>query len=190
MDWSPWRVIQCIWIGWLISWMLAARWSSRTQKQASGGRSRAHYLPLAIGAFLLFGEPLDFSPAGLRWHPPPWAADAMVVLTVLGIGFAWWARIHLGKLWSSAVTLKADHRIVDTGPYGIVRHPIYTGILLAIVASAAVRATAVALLGAAIVILGLYFKARVEEQFLREQLGAEAYEAYARRVPMLLPFGL
>jgi hypothetical protein len=78
----------------------------------------------------------------------------MVALTLAGLLFTWWARIHLGRLWSSDVARKADHHVVDTGPYGIVRHPIYTGILVASTATAAVRATPGAWLGAGLMTLG------------------------------------
>jgi protein-S-isoprenylcysteine O-methyltransferase Ste14 len=90
-------------------------------------------------------------------------------------------------LWSSAVTRKHDHHIVDTGPYRIVRHPIYTGIIVASFATAAATGTPGSLVGAVIMLLGWYAKARVEERFLREQLGAQAYDAYARKTAMLIP---
>ena len=99
----------------------------------------------------------------------------------------WWARIHLGQLWSSSVTRKAHHHVVDTGPYAIVRHPIYTGLLLAIISTLLARGTVRTLVGSAIIAVGIYIKARVEEEFLVQQLG-EPYVAYARRVPMLLSF--
>jgi protein-S-isoprenylcysteine O-methyltransferase Ste14 len=111
----------------------------------------------------------------------------LVAIAVAGFAFTWWARFHLGRLWSSSVSRKADHRIVDTGPYGIVRHPIYTGIIVASAATAAQRGTAPAWLGMALMTLGWYIKARLEERFLRDELGADAYDAYARRVPMLVP---
>jgi protein-S-isoprenylcysteine O-methyltransferase Ste14 len=108
-------------------------------------------------------------------------------LTAAGFAFCWWARIHLGRLWSSAVTRKHDHHIVDTGPYRIVRHPIYTGIMFASFATAAAIGTPGGVVGAAIMSLGWYVKARVEERFLREQLGAQAYDAYAQKTAMLIP---
>jgi protein-S-isoprenylcysteine O-methyltransferase Ste14 len=112
----------------------------------------------------------------------------MVAAAIAGFAFTAWARIHLGRLWSSSVSRKADHHIIDTGPYGIVRHPIYTGIIAASAATAAQRGTAEAWLGMALMTLGWYIKARLEERFLRDELGADAYGAYARRVPMLVPF--
>ncbi len=87
------------------------------------------------------------------------------------------------------MTKKSDHRIIDTGPYGIVRHPIYTGIILATIAVAVVKGTTLAVAGSMLGVLGYWWlKARLEEGFLREQLGPGAYDAYRRRVPMLIPF--
>jgi protein-S-isoprenylcysteine O-methyltransferase Ste14 len=88
---------------------------------------------------------------------------------------------------SSSVTYKADHRIVDTGPYALVRHPIYTGIIVAAAATAALQARAIAFAGLVLLILGFWIKARLEERFLRDHLGAQAYDAYARRTGLLFP---
>ncbi len=86
------------------------------------------------------------------------------------------------------MTRKEDHRIVDTGPYAFVRHPIYTGLLVAVAAAALLEAKLISGLGFAVVVIGFYQKARIEEGFLRQELGAAAYDAYAARVPMLIPF--
>ena len=83
---------------------------------------------------------------------------------------------------------KSDHHVVDTGPYGFVRHPIYTGIIAASIAVVVVRGSVFALAGAVLMTLGWYIKARLEERFLRQELGAADYDAYAARVPMLVPF--
>lgn len=123
------------------------------------------------------------------WTVPIGAGWAMVALCFIGFAFAWWARIHLGQLWSAFVTRKVDHHIVDTGPYGIARHPIYSGIILAAIGTAIIKGTVFAIAGALLATLGFWIKARLEEGFLREELGAEAYDAYRRRVPMLVPFG-
>src|SRR5262249_43552890 len=112
----------------------------------------------------------------------------LVAIALAGFLFTWWARIVLGKLWSGDVTRKEAHRIVDRGPYALVRHPIYTGIILASFATAAMRGTVSSFAGAARMTVSWYIKARLEESFLREQLGSEDYDAYARRVPMLVPF--
>ena len=142
------------------------------------------------GFVLLFAVRTNRYHGPLRlWTLPISAGWAMVLLCAMGFGFAWWARLHLGQLWSAFVTRKADHRIVDTGPYGIVRHPIYTGIIAAAIALALVKGTVIAFAGALLAAFGFWVKARLEEGFLSEQLGAEAYDSYRRRVPMLVPFG-
>jgi protein-S-isoprenylcysteine O-methyltransferase Ste14 len=95
----------------------------------------------------------------------------------------------VGKLWSGTIMRKEGHYVVDTGPYALVRHPIYTGAIAATVATAEAEATLPAVIGLVLITLGLWLKARMEERFLREELGPEAYDAYRRRVPMLLPSG-
>jgi protein-S-isoprenylcysteine O-methyltransferase Ste14 len=112
----------------------------------------------------------------------------MTALEALGFAFTWWARVTLGAYWSGDVSRKADHRIIDTGPYRIVRHPIYTGLLLATYATAAQIAAPTTLAGIALVTLALWIKARLEERFLVQELGEAAYEPYRRRTPMLAPF--
>jgi protein-S-isoprenylcysteine O-methyltransferase Ste14 len=85
--------------------------------------------------------------SGLRiWHVGYNGAYLLAELTVAGTLFAW-SRIHLGRLWSGAITRKEGHRIVDTGPYGLVRHPIYTGLIAATLTTAAAQATLTAIVG-------------------------------------------
>ena len=83
---------------------------------------------------------------------------------------------------------KADHHVVDTGPYRLVRHPIYFGLIFAAIATAIEKGTSFALFGAAIATFALYTKAQREERFLRVELGEDAYDAYARKTAMLVPF--
>jgi protein-S-isoprenylcysteine O-methyltransferase Ste14 len=78
--------------------------------------------------------------------------------------------------------------VVDTGPYRLVRHPIYLGLIFAALATALERGTSYALFGAALLTFAFYTKARREERFLRVELGEGSYDAYARKTPMLLPF--
>ena len=186
---TPERSIGFLWLAWLVTWFAAALWSDRAAKRPAVGREIVYRVVTIIGVLLVFG----FGDPGtmLRtewWRPGPLVAWLCVGAAVCGLLFTWWARIHLGRLWSSGVTRKSDHHVVDTGPYGIVRHPIYTGVITAILATAGLRGSAGAWLGAAVMIAGFYIKARLEEEFLRKELGADAYDAYARRVPMLVPW--
>ena len=143
---------------------------------------------VTVAGFAILSNGYQFLPPMGYWPPPAAVAWAMVALVGLGFVFAWWARIHLGMLWSASVTIKADHKVIDTGPYALVRHPIYTGMILSAAATAAAIGSGTAILGAAVMALGLWIKARLEERFLREQLGAAAYDSYRARVPMLIPF--
>jgi protein-S-isoprenylcysteine O-methyltransferase Ste14 len=112
----------------------------------------------------------------------------LVAPTAAGLLFAWWARVHLGHLWSDWVVKKAGHHVVDTGPYRLVRHPIYSGLIFAAFATAIQKGTPFALLGVAMVTLAFCIKARREERFLRAELGDNTYDAYARKTAMLVPF--
>lgn len=185
---TPETATRALWLVWWISWMAAALWSDRSVKRP-GTRHQLLYRAFVVtGATLLFGTYRHPVERELRlWRTPDPVAWLMVALTLAGLLITWWARIHLGRLWSSNVARKADHHVVDTGPYGLVRHPIYTGIIVASIATAAMRGTLAAWLGMGLMTLGWYIKARMEEGFLREELGVDAYGGYARRVPMLVP---
>jgi protein-S-isoprenylcysteine O-methyltransferase Ste14 len=186
---SPELTAYALWLLWLVSWGIAAFWSAPTVKQPSSrALVFAHRLLLWLGVLLLFGilSPRHMALTDL-WRLPnrwKWILDIVVAA---GFAFAWWARIVIGKLWSSDVARKQDHVIVDSGPYALVRHPIYTGILLSAFATAAIEGTLVAWAGALIMAGAWYWKARQEEDFLREELGP-AYDDYAGRVAMLIPF--
>jgi protein-S-isoprenylcysteine O-methyltransferase Ste14 len=186
---TPEIAIPTIWLVWWGSWLAAAAWSDRAVKRPSARHQILYRVLAGLGAVFLFGlYPHARRAEMILWRTPDALAWALVPAVFAGLLFTWWARLHLGRLWSSSVTRKADHRVVDTGPYGIVRHPIYTGIIFASAATAAMRGSALAWLGACVMTTGWVIKARLEEQFLREELGAEAYGEYARRVPMLVPF--
>jgi protein-S-isoprenylcysteine O-methyltransferase Ste14 len=187
---TPQLAINYLWLFWMATWIAAAFWSDRSAKRP-GLRAELLYRVVTLtGAVLLFAVTIraDRGPAQL------WSLSGDMNWTLFGVAaagflFCWWARLYLGRLWSGWVSKKEGHRIVDKGPYGIVRHPIYTGIILAVFATAAIKGTAFALVGAVIMTLGFWIKARLEERFLRAELGAENYDAYRRRVPMLVPFG-
>jgi protein-S-isoprenylcysteine O-methyltransferase Ste14 len=176
------------WVGWIVTWTVAAFWTDRTEKSLSTWDTWAYRASTALGLVLVS----HFSARTLHlrriWHVGYSGAYLLVAATVGGILFAWWARIHLGRLWSGSITRKEGHHVIDTGPYGLVRHPIYTGLIAATLATAVAEATATALIGFAVLTFGLWLKARAEERFLSAELGPDDYAAYQRRVPMLVPF--
>ncbi len=181
-------VLLIAWLAWWLSWVAASAWSGQTVERAGARPELLHRVLSFCGIVLLFGFYWRRDQVLLPvWRVAPALAWLLVALALLGFALAWWARLHLGRLWSSSVTRKADHHLVDTGPYALVRHPIYTGVIAATVATAVECGTGVAALGAALMVAGWYVKARLEERFLRDRLGREDYEAYARRVPMLMP---
>jgi protein-S-isoprenylcysteine O-methyltransferase Ste14 len=187
---TPDIAINVAWVVWLVSWLAAAIWSDRAAKRPTFGEQALYRTLTVVGAFLLFAD-VDFLHYGpfKRWDLGPGADWVLVALALLGFIVTWWARLYLGRLWSSSVTKKAEHRVIDTGPYAIVRHPIYTGIIVAVFATAAQKGAPIGIAGAFLMTLGFWTKARLEERFLRQQLGTDAYDSYRRKTPMLIPFG-
>ncbi|HZI89483.1 MAG TPA: isoprenylcysteine carboxylmethyltransferase family protein [Candidatus Polarisedimenticolia bacterium] len=108
------------------------------------------------------------------------------LITFLGMALTWWARVYLGRNWSGTVTLKEGHELVRTGPYRLTRHPIYTGLILALAGTALARDTVGGWLGLGLIVLGFVLKLRGEERLLTEHFG-EAYRAYQAEVPQLIP---
>ena len=194
---TPLQAIYYLWDAWAVSWIVAALWRApatarpplSTRLWRDGLTLLGAVLVVVWGSpFVAVGQSLD-----VRLHAPLWQAPAalgwaLVAMTFAAFAFCWWARLHLGPLWSGVAGRTAGHRIVDTGPYGLVRHPIYTGILAALLAMALLKGTSVALIGVAIAGLGFVLKCRLEEGFLSSELGATDYDAYRRRTPMLIPF--
>jgi len=179
--------IAALWLAWMITWALAAFWSDRPVRRAGFREEASSRAMLAAGAALLFIPAHGYSGRLRLWLPPLPLAWTCVVLVAAGIAIAWWARLYLGRLWSGTVTAKANHSVVDTGPYALVRHPIYSGLLLSIYATMIAKGTVWGVAGAALLTVGVVTKARLEERFLRSELG-DAYDRYTSRVPMLLPF--
>ena len=192
--WSGWTatwptaLLAIIWAAWLISWGIGSFFSGRTEKHVRTWDSRAYRIPILIGAVLL--TPWTERILGLHplWNVGLGGTYLLAAVTVAGTLFTWWARIHLGRFWSNAITRKEGHRVIDTGPYGLVRHPIYTGLIAAMLATGIAVGTITALLGTVLIAFGLWQKARMEEGFLAAELGADAYGTYRHRVPMLVPF--
>jgi protein-S-isoprenylcysteine O-methyltransferase Ste14 len=185
---NPMHAIYWAWAIWYASWIASLFWSGRP---AAKPRMRAHaanQLATILGVLLLFWLPSWHTPYAQLWTPAPWGIWMLFALVVLAFAFCWWARIVMGRLWSGFVSRTDDHRVIDTGPFALVRHPIYAAIAFAAFSTAVAQATAAGLAGAACLTLGFWLKARLEERFLIRELEAGAYDSYRRRVPMLIPF--
>lgn len=174
------------WLAWMIYWFVAARSVSRRKFTESGISQLMHSLPLGLGMWLIFrGAGIPelryhlYSIEELRW--------AGVALTAIGLLFSVWARVHLGRNWSGVVTLKADHKLIRTGPYRYVRHPIYTGLLIAAMGSAMVANTLEAVFGVGLVLVAFLIKMRHEERLLTQEFGDD-YRAFKSEVSALVPY--
>jgi protein-S-isoprenylcysteine O-methyltransferase Ste14 len=138
---------------------------------------------------LLYGRRLPY-PLNLRIVPamaPP--ACAAAVLCIIGLAFAFWARVTLGRNWSGVVTLKEGHELVERGPYRFVRHPIYTGILTMFFATALALGHVAGFAATLLMFASFWIKLCDEEQLMLQQF-PHRYAVYRRRVKRIIPFVL
>jgi protein-S-isoprenylcysteine O-methyltransferase Ste14 len=182
-------VIGC-WVVWALVWAVAARFASQTKQRQSSGARRIQIALYIVAVALMIGPSwLPQGPLAIRIVTGLGAAWVGVGLTVAGLAFAIWARFFLGRNWSGDVTLKEGHSLIDTGPYALARHPIYTGLLTAFLGAALLRGTIGAFLGVALYGVAFASKISTEERLLASEFGP-TYEAYRKRVKALVPFVL
>jgi protein-S-isoprenylcysteine O-methyltransferase Ste14 len=171
-------------IGWGTFWLywLAAAFSTKRGRVPWSRelRIRAAIIVIVVLLFRLGAF------RGYSLNTDPWRIGVGLVLFALGLAFAVWARMHIGRNWGTPMTQKDDPELVTSGPYHLVRHPIYSGILVAGVG------TAVALSWLWLTAVGLaavYFlySATVEERYLTERF-PDTYPVYRRSTKMLVPF--
>jgi protein-S-isoprenylcysteine O-methyltransferase Ste14 len=176
-----------LWLAWGLYWVAAAMSNKPTVRRESPGERLAYVLPLAIGGVLIgWRMPWAWLDASL-WPRSLTAYWIGVALIALGCGCSVWARVHLGRNWSGAVSVKEGHELIRSGPYAYVRHPIYTGIITALLGTAIVSGTVRAALGLVIMTAAFVRKLHLEESFMRETFPGE-YERYSAQVPALIPF--
>jgi len=181
------KIISDCWILFAVIWMVAAFWTKQSVYQDRRGLLR-YSLPLLIGAYLIFKGSRLSDPLDLRVIPHVDAiAWSGVALCIAGLLFCVWARFTLGRNWSGVVTFKGGHELIIRGPYAIVRHPIYTGILVMIVGTVIVFGHVAGIIALPFVFWGLWIKLRYEEKLMAEKF-PDQYAAYQRRVKRLIPF--
>jgi protein-S-isoprenylcysteine O-methyltransferase Ste14 len=183
---SGMSICGCLWLSFLVIWSLWAFATKRTQTRERFA-SRIPYLVLTTAAFYaMFSRPV---PEWLRLRilPPNSAiANLGIALTAAGLLFAIWARAYLGRNWSGNVTIKVDHELIRSGPYRWVRHPIYSGIILAMLGTAINKGQLRCFIAVALLWIGFSLKSRIEEQFMVTTFGQE-YEQYSRSTGAIIP---
>lgn len=180
-----------VWIAFLLYWQIvwARTAGAKTTQRLEPATSRVLRTISFLIAIALLAAPRiplhwlyrKLWPSGL-W--PFWIGAAV---TVAGLLFAVWARVHLGSNWSRSVTIKQDHELITTGPYALVRHPIYTGILTGFVGTAIALAQVRGAIAFVLVFLALWAKFRMEENWMRSQFG-ETYATYEHQTAALVPY--
>jgi protein-S-isoprenylcysteine O-methyltransferase Ste14 len=188
MDFSSSRQwIDALWLLFGVYWLVSALKRKKTKQRESILQRFGYTVPLALGFYLLSQPQARYGWLGERFVPAGPTGEWMgVFLTASGIGVAFWARWHLGTNWSGTVTLKEGHELIRTGPYRSIRHPIYTGILLALLGTAITFGEVRSLLAVAIVWLSFYVKARREESFLSQEFGP-GFAEHKQHTGMFLP---
>ncbi len=170
------------WIYWLVS-AFGAKPSARGQDRwLWAARAAVWIAAIVLFRVHLLGTRVDLLGSSANGY----AVGAGLTLFVLGLGTAVWARVHMGENWGMPTTLKQEPTLVTSGPYRLVRHPIYSGILLALLG------TAIAASLEWLLVLGLAGAYFVYSAFIEERnlsgLFPEGYPAYRQRTKMLVPF--
>lgn len=181
-------LIEILWGTAGVVWFVGSLTAKRTAR-AQSSSSRLLHISIGALAFIVgFTKPFAFAPLTQPFVPDsPAVAYTGVLLTLAGVGLAIWARVFLGGNWSGTVTVKEHHSLVKNGPYAIVRHPIYSGLLLALLGTAVAFRELRILIAAGLALVMYAMKVNMEEKFMIEEFGAE-YQEYRRRVKALIPF--
>jgi protein-S-isoprenylcysteine O-methyltransferase Ste14 len=183
-----WRyLIPAFWAVWIVGWTIAAIGIKRARWRESRATAIYNRLPVILAIVMLINP--RWLPVSLTYRlipPGPELPALGTILVAAGLLFAVWARVHLGRNWSGAVTVKENHTLIRSGPYRFVRHPIYSGILLAFIGTALAIGAPYGFIAMVLMLLGFGLKLRVEEARMRETFPAE-YDDYSRRTARLIP---
>jgi len=182
------NIISACWILFAVIWLLAAFATKQSVYQESRLQRMRYVIPILLGGFLLAKGHRLSDPLNHRVIPHVEAlAWTGVVLCIAGFAFCIWARFTLGRNWSGVVTLKRGHELISDGPYALVRHPIYTGLLTMFVATVIVLGHVAGIIALPFVFVSLWIKLRYEEKLMLKQFPNE-YAAYQQHVKRIIPF--
>ena len=184
---DPGNLIRAAWLVFVLYWIFASLSVNRIKNREPAG-SRLTRLAVIAATLLLLNTNLGYSGfLGRRFVPftrsMPWLG---AILTLAGVAFAIWARVHIGRYWSGTVALKVEHQLIRTGPYAHIRHPIYTGVLLMLAGTALAIGRYGALLAFLLLLADLIWKSRREEALLAREFGA-AFEEHRSHTGFFLP---
>jgi len=182
-------MVYIIWGIFFLFWAISTlRNSSHTARRESLF-SRLLYLGLlGIAISLIVFDPFIYGP--LLWRIlPEWSVLTLIgfAILILGLGFAVWARLYLGRYWSARIVLTEGHQLIQTGPYRLRRNPIYFGGLAGVIGTAIVIGEVREELAILFVLFALLWKIKLEEEFLGERFGS-SYLEYKKKVKSLIPF--
>ena len=180
-------VLAALWLGWAAYWAITSVGGKPVARSESWQSRLGYSVPLWIAAVLLLSRHMPYPLGGRILPVANCTASVGVILTAAGLGFAIWARIHLGTNWSADVTVKEGHELVRSGPYALARHPIYTGLTLAFLGTAIVIGEWRAVIAMAIAVASFWYKLTLEERVMTQTFGRE-YDDYKRQVKALIPF--
>ena len=187
---TPDLAILIVWLSVGLVWLAAASSLKSVARAEPPGSRLFHTLAIVPAFLLLFDSHLNIGVLNRRFIPDTpavwWTGFA---LTVAGAALAIWARLLLGANWSANVTVKQNHELKRTGPYAVVRHPIYSGFLLAMLGTAIAFGEIRGLIALVLAFIAWRVKSLVEERFMLDQFG-EQYAQYKRDVKALIPFVL
>ena len=184
---TPDMVVTLPWLVFLAYWLVAGLRVNRMERREPAGRMVGRVLVMMGAYYLLFGHDPDLGLLNLRFIPysdPLYRLGA--ALTWLGVAFAIWARYHLAQFWSASVALREGHQLIRTGPYAYIRHPIYAGMLTAILGTALAEGRCRALVAFLAVLVAFIVKSKFEESLLASQFGP-VFEEHRRQTGFFLP---
>jgi len=177
-----------LWIAFLVYWRIKAAGTKTAQRSEASASGILRALAFLVVIVLLSTTriPLPWLYRQL-WPSGLWSFWIGAAVAVAGLLFAVWARQHLASNWSSAVTIKQGHELITTGPYALVRHPIYTGILTGFLGTAIALSQVRGVIGFVLMLVVLWLKLRMEEEWMRSQFG-QTYATYSRQTAALVPY--
>lgn len=185
MNEPTWLFIQGCWIVWLIYWIAMSFSNKRTVERQGFVGYRLISIVIVVG-FFAAERATHVATHSQLWHTPLALGIAASLIVLAGAAFTVWARVVLGRNWSAEVTFKEDHELIESGPYSLARHPIYTGLITMALGTAVAYGRALGFVLFLALCGGLWWKARQEEQIMSRHF-PEAYAEYRTRVHAIVP---